>query len=154
MEKAPGRLEKRKYPRFFLDLPLEFREFKEPCSRGGLVVNVSEGGVLIESVKSLPLNTQLNIVILFPNQFELTGYKLITRVVRKEPFFKEDWEGFQYGLAIIQVLDEDLWKKRMILKGQLEMEKVIISNEEVPKPKIYKQEVVDIQDKTFFYYNE
>jgi len=34
--------ERRSYPRFIIDLPLEYRDTNGPCLRGGIVVNASE----------------------------------------------------------------------------------------------------------------
>lgn len=119
MNNTIGRREQRRYPRFFLELPLEYRSIEDLLSWGGLIVNISEEGIRFESPKSIPVNTRLEIAILFPDGFELNDFRLVTRVIWKEPLFKENWEGYQYGLKIIQILDKDLGKQALILKGRL-----------------------------------
>jgi len=50
--------ERRSYPRFIIDLPLEYRDTNGPCLRGGIVVNASEGG-LMETTRDIPVGAEL-----------------------------------------------------------------------------------------------
>lgn len=47
-----------------LDLPLEYRVMNAPYAHGGLVVNASEVGLLINSIKNIPIGSKLNIAVL------------------------------------------------------------------------------------------
>jgi hypothetical protein len=126
MEESSNNKERRSHPRFIIDLPLEYRDMNDSCLRGGIVVNVSEGGLLIETVRDIPVGTELNITVLFPKGFELANFKVVAKIVRKEPYWKEDWkgnqywEGYQYGLEFIQISEEDLWKLNFLLGGRFE----------------------------------
>jgi hypothetical protein len=121
MKRSSGRGEKRKYPRFSIDLPLEYQEAETSRARGGIVINASEGGFLIESVKDIPVGTRLNIAVLFPKWFELADFKLVAETLWKEPLWKDDWTGYRYGLNIIQILDEDQTKLKLLLGGQFNL---------------------------------
>jgi len=77
------REEKRRYPRVFFDLPSEYREMDASRLRGGVVVNASEGGFLIESVRQIPVGTKLHISVLFPKGFQLADFKLTAEIVWK-----------------------------------------------------------------------
>jgi hypothetical protein len=116
--------DRRQYPRFFLDLPLEYLVTNTPRAHGGLVVNVSEIGLLIRSIKNLPIGAELKIVVLFPKEYELTNFEVLAQVVRKEPLWEEDWEGYEYGLKFVRILDEDHRKLRQILSGQFALQEV------------------------------
>ena len=118
MAKASEKKERRKYPRISVDLPLEYREGYDLRLKGGVIVNASEGGLLIESVNAMPLGTRLNVSVLFPKQFELTDLKLEAEIAWRESLLKGEWEGYQYGLRIVRLLDEDLWKLKEVLSGQ------------------------------------
>jgi hypothetical protein len=113
--------EKRSHPRFVVDLPLEYGETGDSCLRGGVVIDVSGGGLLMETVRDIPAGTELNIAVLFPKGFELANFKAVTKIVRKKPHWKEDsegnryWEGYQYGLKFIQILEENRWKLDALL---------------------------------------
>jgi len=60
-------LERRKFPRSFLDLPLEYRMIGIPYTRGGIAVNGSEAGLLLYSLRDMPVGTKLDVAVLFPN---------------------------------------------------------------------------------------
>ncbi len=113
--------EKRSYPRFVIDLPLEYRIMGDSCLRGGILIDVSEGGLLMETVRDIPVGTELNVSVLFPKGYELANFKVVTKIVRKKPYWKEDskgnryWEGYQYGLKFIQILEENRWRLNVLL---------------------------------------
>ncbi len=113
--------EKRRNPRFLMDLPLEYREVHDPRQRGGIVVNASEGGFLIESVKDMPISSRLEIAVLFPKWFELAELKLAAEIIWKEPLWKEGWKGYQYGLKVVQIIKDDLWKLQLLLRGEFNL---------------------------------
>ena len=135
MEGSFNKRERRRYPRFIVDLPLEYRDMEGSCLRGGVLVNASEGGFLIEAVRDISVGTELNMAVLFPKGFELANFKVVAKIVRKEPYWKEDlkgnqyWEGYRYGLELIQILDEDRWKLNFLLGGRFNLEQMFINSE-------------------------
>jgi hypothetical protein len=100
-----------------MDLPLEYRVINAPYAHGGIVVNGSEEGFLIYSVKDMPIGTKLNLVVLFPKGFELTHFEVVAEIVRKDLHWEEDWEGFEYGLKFLQMFEEDREKLKQLLGG-------------------------------------
>ena len=130
MGKPFSRKERRKYPRIFIDLPLEYRDMDGSCLRGAIVVNASEGGFLIESPRDIPVGTELSMTVLYPKGFELANFKVTAKIVWKEPYWKEDLKkersskGYQYGLEFVQILDEDRWKLSSLLSEQFASEEI------------------------------
>jgi hypothetical protein len=118
----PERTERRRSPRLLMDLPLEYRVVNAPYAHGGIVVNGSEEGFLIYSVKDMPIGTKLTIVVLFPKGYELTNFEVVAEIVRKDLHWEEDWEGFEYGLRFLQILEEDRQKLKHLLSGQYQVE--------------------------------
>jgi hypothetical protein len=117
MEKAKDPRERRRSPRLMMDLPLEYRVINAPYAQGGIVVNASEEGLLINSIKNMPLGTKLNIAVLFPKGFELANFEVAAEIIRKELHWEEDWEGYQYGLRFVKILEEDRHKLSLLLQG-------------------------------------
>lgn len=117
MENSNDPRERRKYPRSLLDLPFEYRVRDLPHAHGGLVVDASEGGLLIHSVEDMPLGLKLNIVLLFTKGFELTNLRVSAEIVRKDFCSDNGSKGYQYGLRIIQIVEEDRWKLKELLSG-------------------------------------
>jgi hypothetical protein len=118
--------ERRRYPRFLIDLPLEYRSLDDSRLHGGIVVNASEVGILIESGKHIPIGTELNITILYVKGLELDNFRVTAKIVWKEPYWKEDeyCKGCRYGLEFIQILDEDRRKLNLLLSGRYNTEGV------------------------------
>lgn len=121
MEKVSPHSERRKHPRMSLDLPLEYRVMNAPYAHGGLVINASEVGLLINSIRNIPIGSKLNIAVLFPKGFELTNFEVLAEIIWKDLYWEEDWEGYRYGLKFIRVLEEDRKKLKQILSGQFEL---------------------------------
>jgi hypothetical protein len=124
MEKSKSMKDRRKSQRMMLDLPLEYRVMDVPYAHGGLVVNASELGLLVQSVKNLSIGTKLNIAVLFPKGFELANFEVLAEILWKDLHWEEDWEGYQYGLRFLQILDNEYWKLKQLLSGQFHLEEV------------------------------
>ena len=113
---------RRKHPRVILDLPLEYRVTNIPNVHGALIINGSEMGLLMESLKNIPVGTNLDIVVLFPKGFELANFEVSAQTVWKELCWKEDWEGYQYGVKFISITAHDRWKLRELLNGRYHLD--------------------------------
>ena len=112
--------ERRKYPRFRVDLPLEYRVLDAAKTHGGLVINASESGLLVHSIKDIPVGTRLNIAVLFPQGFELANFEVFAEIVWKDTLWGENREGYQLGLKFIRILDEEQQKLRGLLVEDLD----------------------------------
>jgi c-di-GMP-binding flagellar brake protein YcgR len=117
MDEEIPREERRRYPRVSLDLPLEYRVMDAPYAHGGLVVNASEMGLLINSVKDIVIGSKLNIAVLFPKGFELTNFEVFAEIIWKDYHWEENWEGYRYGLKFIEILEEDRRKLKQLLSS-------------------------------------
>lgn len=109
--------DRRKYPRSLVDLPFEYRAKELPAAYGGLVVNASEGGLLIHSVKDMPVGLEIDMVILFPDVYELANFEVLAKIIWKDIHSYNNCDGYQYGLRIIRILEGDRWKLRQLLSN-------------------------------------
>lgn len=116
--------DRRKSPRSLMDLPLEYRVINAPFPHGGIVANASEEGLLIYSVKDMPVGTKLDIVVLFPKEYELCNFEVIAEIIRKDLHWEEDWEGYEYGIKFLQIFEEDRTKLQQLLEGQFQLEEI------------------------------
>jgi hypothetical protein len=128
MKNLPYTNERRRFARLLLDLPLDYRVASAPYTHGGLVVNASEAGLLIQSIKSIPIGTRLLIAILFPRGFELTRLDVLAEVIWKDLYWEEDREGFHYGLRFVQILPEERGKLRQLLAVRFHPEEELHSS--------------------------
>jgi PilZ domain len=124
MERLSSNDERRKFPRSLMDLPLEYRIINAPFSHGGIVANGSEDGLLIYSVKDMPVGTKLNIGVMFPKEYELSNFEVIAEIIRKDLHWEEDWEGYEYGIRFLQIFAENRHKLKQLLDGQFQLEPI------------------------------
>jgi len=122
MEKSKDPRERRRFPRLLVDLPLEYRVMNAPYAQGGIVVNASEEGLLINSIKNMPVGTKLNVAVLFPEEYELANFEVLAEIIRKELHWEEDWEGYQYGLKFTKILESDRHKLKQLLLGEFPLD--------------------------------
>jgi hypothetical protein len=116
--------DRKKHPRVVLDLPLEYRITNIPNAHGALIVNGNEMGLIIESVEDIPIGTNLNVAVSFPKGYELTNFEVLTQVVWKEIYRKENWEGYQYKLKFVSTRAHDHWKLRQLPCGQFNSDEI------------------------------
>jgi hypothetical protein len=128
MERLNNSVEKRRHPRFLMDLPLEHRMMDIPYAHGGLVVNVSETGLLIECVKDMPIGSKLNITVLFPEGYELDSFEVSAEVVWRDIHWDDDnRKKYLYGLKFVSIKRQDYLKLRQLLfsRGDLDEPRAI-----------------------------
>ncbi|MGA2515913.1 MAG: PilZ domain-containing protein [Thermodesulfobacteriota bacterium] len=112
---AESTREKRRRPRFYLNLPIEFRMMDAPYVRGAMIVNASETGLLIQSLSNIPIGTRLNIAVLFSKGFELANFDVLAEVVWTKIYSDEARQKYQLGLRFIEILEEDRQKLKHLL---------------------------------------
>ncbi len=121
MDNSDSSKEKRKAPRFCMDFPLEYRILNDPDAYGGVVVDGSEIGLRINSVKNIPVGTKLNIAVIFPKEFQMTNFEVVAEIMWKDVCLTEDWNGYQYGLKIVLIKENDFQKLKQLLQEQYQM---------------------------------
>ena len=108
--------ERRKQSRVPISLPLEYWETDDAC-HGGLVENLSEMGVLIYSVRNIPIGAQLSIRVFFIKGYELDGFQAKARIVWREDCIEENRKTYYYGLEFTSMSQEDRHKLVSLLNS-------------------------------------
>ena len=109
------RKDRRRHPRFSFDAPLEYSTSVGSRPRGAYTGNVSEKGLLIYSIDTLPIVTELKLVVFYPDEYRLGNFEVFARVVWKDCHYEKEWMGFKYGLEFAQMSETDQIKLRKIL---------------------------------------
>ena len=120
--------ERRKYPRFSIDLPLEYQVRSDPKAHGGLVLNASEAGLLLYSTGDMSIGTKLKITVLFPRGYQLANFGVTGEIIWKNPDQTKERQAYRYGLKFIEIGQEDHWKLRQVLNGGFDLEEMPIFN--------------------------
>ncbi len=110
MERSEQYHEKRKNPRFYLDLPVEYRIHPSPRPHAGIVANASQNGMLIRAARNMAIGTTLKMMVLFPSGFELNHLEGVGEIIWRDLCWKERWRGYQYGISLTRILHKDSQK--------------------------------------------
>ena len=109
-------LEKRKHPRFSVELPLDYSRPEGKEIYGGIVANASEGGVLVYLPERLETGAVLRIEILYVKGLELNTIKAVAKVVWGDLATRETWGEHQYGLQFQNIDKTDFSRLVSLLK--------------------------------------
>jgi len=109
--------ERRKYPRFNIDLPIEYSLLSSTVSRPGRALNASEGGLLVYLSEKVEINQFLQVKLFFPSGSELNGVELIGEVVWRDIHLGKDWGDYRCGLRFVDISPEGLSKLKRFLRS-------------------------------------
>jgi len=108
-------VERRKQPRFSMELPLDYC-IERKDRFGGVTANASKGGLLVYLPEAIVIGTLLKIEILFVKGLELNSIKAIAKVVWSDLAPKEIWGEYRYGLEFQSFPKGNLQKLKRLLK--------------------------------------
>ena len=115
--KAGTNKDRRRRPRVFMDLPVEVREADGGEIHGGMIIDGSEIGFLIYSIKEMSIGLRLNLSILFSKGSYFTNLEVMAEIVRKKRRASEGQTGYEYGLKIVEIGEKDFQKLKYLLHG-------------------------------------
>jgi c-di-GMP-binding flagellar brake protein YcgR len=109
-------VEKRKHPRFSVELPLDYSLIDGKETYGGIVSNASQGGLLVYLPEKIEIGTLLKIEIFYVKGLELDTIKAIAKVVWSDLAAVESWGEHRYGLQFQSIDEKDFGRLVNLLK--------------------------------------
>jgi c-di-GMP-binding flagellar brake protein YcgR len=109
--------EKRKHPRFSVDLPIEYYRIDSSVSHSGRGLNVSEGGVLIYFPEQMDVSQYLRLKLFFSLGSELNTIEVLAEVVWMDIHLGEDRGDYRCGVKFIDISPEDMTKLKYFLRS-------------------------------------
>jgi c-di-GMP-binding flagellar brake protein YcgR len=106
--------ERRKYPRFRIELPLDYF-IKSTERHGGVAANASKSGLLVYLPEPIFVGSLLKIELLFVKGSELNSIEATAKVVWSDLAPKRTDGGYRYGLRFESFQEGDLRKLRNLL---------------------------------------
>ena len=110
--------ERRKHPRYSIDLPLNFQMTENPNIYPALSIDASEAGLQIKALKDVPIGVKLKIEVLFAKGFELSNLQGMVQIIWKDDYIWKEWVGYKYGLKFVQISKENYLKLKNLLWNQ------------------------------------
>src|SRR4030067_3246232 len=100
-------IEKRRHPRYSVELPLDYCRTNGKETYGGIVANASEGGLLVYLPEIMQIGDLLQIEIFYASGLELNSIKAIDKVVWSDLAARESWGEHRYGLQFQSIEEKD-----------------------------------------------
>jgi hypothetical protein len=109
--------EKRKHPRFTVDLPLEYYRVRSQIPESGRVVNASEGGLLVYFPEEVKVGDHLRLRLFFSVGSELNTIEMVVQIAWVDMHLGKEWGDYRSGVRFIDVSPDDLNKLKTFLKN-------------------------------------
>ena len=109
--------EKRKYPRFNIDLPVEYHQVDSTTHHNGRAINASEGGLLLYLPEKMEIGQYLRTKLFFTSGSELITTEMLVEVVWVDIHLEKDWGDYRTGVMFIDISPEDMTKLRNFLRS-------------------------------------
>jgi c-di-GMP-binding flagellar brake protein YcgR len=107
--------ERRKYPRFHVDLPIEYYRIDSPIGHTGNALNISEGGLLLHFPEQMDIGQYIRLKLFFSLGSELNTIEVLAEVVWVDIHLDKGWKDYRCGINFIDVSPEDMTKLKNFL---------------------------------------
>jgi c-di-GMP-binding flagellar brake protein YcgR len=101
-------IERRKYPRFSIDLPIEYHRVQSTAIHTGRALNASEGGLLIYLPEKMEMGQQLSLKLFFHSGPSMNTIEMTGEVMWIDIHLDMNWGDYRTGLSLIDISPEDL----------------------------------------------
>ena len=108
--------ERRKHPRFNVDLPIEYTP-SGMFLRQGRAANASEGGLLLFLSELMEIGQNLIVKLFFSEASKLNTIETVVQVVWTNIHLGEGREDYRTGVKFVHISPEDFEKLRDFLRG-------------------------------------
>jgi c-di-GMP-binding flagellar brake protein YcgR len=115
--KGMANVERRRYPRFNLDLPLEYFQIHSSIGHTGRGLNISEGGLLIYFPEEIEVSQYLRLKLFLSLDSELNTIEVLAEVVWRDIHLGQGWGDYRCGVRFIDVSPDDSAKLKKFLGG-------------------------------------
>jgi hypothetical protein len=107
--------ERRRYLRILISLPVDFWMVDESNAGPGMVINASEGGLLIQVFNDMPIGKRIGVKVSLPKSNGPEIFRAEAEIVWKDMYWLEDWEEYQYGIRFVEISSKDHLKLKLLL---------------------------------------
>jgi c-di-GMP-binding flagellar brake protein YcgR len=101
-------IERRKYPRFSIDLPIEYYPVLSSGTHTGRTINASEGGLLVYLPQKMEIGQHLRLKLFFHSGSNMNTIEMTGEVVWIDIHLETNWGDYRTGLKFIDISPEDL----------------------------------------------
>jgi len=111
-------IEKRKHPRFNIDLPIEYAR-TDLFIKHGRAINASEGGLLLYLPEQMEIGQHLRLKVFFSSGSELNKIETLVEVVWMDIYLGKEWGDYRVGVRFVDISPEDFSNLKNFLRSLL-----------------------------------
>ena len=108
--------EKRKHPRFSVDLPVEYSR-TDLVVEQGRAINAGEGGLLLYLPEQMGMGNHLRLKLFFTMGSELNAIEAVVEVVWVDMHLEKDRGDYRTGVRFVEISTEDVGKLKNFLSS-------------------------------------
>jgi len=108
--------EKRKYPRYSVDLPMEYAR-SDSVANHGQAFNAGEGGLLVYFPERVEVGQHLSLKLFFSSMSEFNTIETLVEVVWVDVQMVEKREDYRAGVKFVDISPGDLEKLTFFLRS-------------------------------------
>jgi c-di-GMP-binding flagellar brake protein YcgR len=108
-------LERRKYRRYPVALPIEYYRADSPVNQSGKTLDASEGGLQILFPEQINIGQQLKLKLFFSSEATLNTIDILVEVVWINTQLSEGEDYYRSGVKFINISSEDMDKLKNFL---------------------------------------
>ncbi len=109
-------LERRRYPRIRVDLPVEYHRVESPIGNTGRASNAGEGGLEVYFPEKMNLGQRLRIKLFFSSDSQLNWMETLAELVWMDFILEEGEREYRCGVKFIDISPEEFGKLKEFLK--------------------------------------
>ncbi len=109
--------DRRKYPRYLVEIPLDYTDIEDGRLSTGLTANASEGGIMTFIGERVDVGTVLNLTLFFRLGFTFTAMETRSVIVWRDDLWKDYLDNYKYGLSFLKTKFSELEKLRELLRN-------------------------------------
>jgi c-di-GMP-binding flagellar brake protein YcgR len=110
-------LERRRHPRFSIELPIEYHLISSSISHTGRALNASEGGLLVYLSQPIEIGQRLKMKLFFASGSDLNSIEVLAEVVWMDIHLGKDWGDYRCGVKLMEISPEDLNRLKSFLRS-------------------------------------
>jgi hypothetical protein len=108
-------LERRRHPRFSIDLPIEYHLIPSSISHTGRALNASEGGLLVYLSQPVEIGQHLKMKLFFASGSDLNSIEVLAEVVWMDIHLGKERGDYRCGVKFADISQDDFNKLKNFL---------------------------------------
>ena len=109
--------ERRKYPRFNVNLPIEYYRIDSSIGHTGKALNISEGGLLIYFPEQMDMGQYIRLKLFLSLGSELNPIEVLAEVVWMDIHLDKGLRDYRCGINFIDISPGDMTKLKSFLRN-------------------------------------